>query len=99
MVAIWIKNFINDLQLPDYQVESVPLNVDNKSALKLAKNPEFHQRTKHIQIKHNFIRECAQDGHINIQWISGKDNLADAFTKALGRPTFEGLMGRMGISD
>lgn len=97
--AVWIKNFINDLHLPEYHVDSIPLRVDNKSAIKIAKNPEFHQRTKHIQIKHNFIRECVRDGNVDIQWISGKSNLADAFTKALGRPTFENLIGAMGISD
>ena len=55
--AIWTKNFANHLHLPEYYVDGVPLKVDNKTAIKTAKNSESHQRTKHTLIKHNFIRE------------------------------------------
>ena len=95
--AVWIKNFINDLDI-GYTVGAVQLNIDNNSTIKVSKNPEFHQRMKHIQVRHNFIRESIRDGHIDARWIPTKDNLADAFTKALGRPTFEKLVQDMGMS-
>lgn len=87
--AVWIKSFVNDLGIPNYQIGPVQLQVDNASAIKLTKNPELHQRTKHIAIRHHFIRECVEDGHIQISWIKGTENLADALTKALGRSKFE----------
>jgi hypothetical protein len=81
--AVWIRNFINDLQMPGIHVDTVPLYIDNNSAVKLTTNPEFHSRSKHIDVKHHFIREKAEEGVINSQRIGTTDNLADVFTKAL----------------
>ena len=87
--AMWIKRFINDLHLPSAHLSNVPLYVDNNSAIKLAKNAEMHQRTKHIDGRHYFIRDAIRDGHISVKYFAGFDNPADIYTKALGRPTFE----------
>ena len=97
--AIWIKGFINNLRLPDYHVDTVPLHIDNNSAYKLAKNPEMHQRTKHIAIRHHFIRQCVEEGEILLTWIKGTNNVADAFTKPLARPMFESFLKDMRIID
>ncbi|KAG5871047.1 hypothetical protein JTB14_021194 [Gonioctena quinquepunctata] len=60
--AIWIRRLMNDIG------ESVsiatPLNIDNQSAIKLIHNPEFHNRTKHVDIQFHFVREKFQDGEI-----------------------------------
>ncbi len=95
--AIWIKSFVNDLGIANYQLGSIQLYVDNASAIKLSKNPEFHQRTKHIAIRHYFVRECVEDGYIQIIWIKGTENLADAFTKVLRRPKFEAFLDAAGL--
>jgi hypothetical protein len=89
--AVWIRNFINDPQIPGIHVDTVPLYIDNNSALKLTRNPEFHSRSKHINIKHHFIREKVEENAINTQRIGTVDNLADVFTKALPKPTHENL--------
>ena len=86
--AIWLKGFINDLGVMK-PIVSVPIHIDNTSAMKLAKNPEMHQRIKHINIKYHFIREKVEDKTIVLKSISGKENVADLFTKALVRVTFE----------
>ncbi|KAM3416558.1 hypothetical protein BST61_g8148 [Cercospora zeina] len=88
--AIWLKGFYNELaaMMGHRRQESVPLAIDNASAIKLTKNPEFHGRTKHINIRHHFIRECVERGEIKPEWISGKENPADLFTKVLPGPTF-----------
>jgi len=95
--AVWIRNFINDLRIPGVHIDTVPLYIDNNSALKLTRNPEFHNRSKHIDVKHHFIREKVDEGVINTQRIDTKDNLADVFTKALPRPTHEGLVNRLSL--
>lgn len=81
--AMWIRNFINDLRIPGVNIDTVPLYIDNNSALKLTRNPEFHSRSKHIDVKHHFVREKVEEGLINTQRVNTKDNLADVFTKAL----------------
>lgn len=96
--AVWIKNFINDLNV-SIQFDSIPIHVDNEAAIRLSKNPEFHQRSKHIDLRHHFIREHVQDGTITIRWISGKDNPADMLTKALDPVKFEGICKLLGIYD
>jgi hypothetical protein len=75
------------------------LLVDNKSAISLAKNPVFHERSKHIDIRYHFIRECVEQGRVGIDYIRTNDQLADVLTKALGRLVFQGLRRRIGMSE
>ena len=69
------------------EVDVVELKVDSKSALALAKNPVFHDRSKHIRIKYHFIRDCLEDGSIKTSHIPTTDQLADILTKSLGKPS------------
>lgn len=95
--AVWIRSFINDLRIPGVHVDAVPLYIDNNSALKLTRNPEFHSRSKHIDVKHHFIREKVEEGVINSRRIDTKDNLADIFTKALSRPLHESVVSQLSL--
>jgi hypothetical protein len=54
--------------------------VDSKSALALAKNPIFHERSKHIRVRHHFIRGYLEEGSIMASYINTKDQLADLLT-------------------
>jgi hypothetical protein len=67
-----------------YNLSKVPLLCDNESAIHLADNPVEHSRTKHIDIRHHFLRDHQQKGDINIFHISTENQLADIFTKLLG---------------
>ena len=69
-------------------VDVVELNVDIKSALALAKNLVFHERSKHIRIKYHFIRDCLEDGSIKASHIATTNQLADILTKSLGKTKF-----------
>ena len=77
-------------------VEVVELKVDSKSALPMAKNPIFHERSKHIRIKYHFIRSCLEDGSIKAEHIPTTDQLADILTKSLGKAKFEEMRERIG---
>jgi hypothetical protein len=94
--ALWIKDFINDLGTI-IRFDTVPIYVDNESAVKLAKNPEFHQRSKHIDIRHHFLRDHVRQGTIQVIWISGKENPADMLTKALDPVKFDKICRDIGI--
>ena len=74
------------------------LLVDSKSALTLAKNPVFHERSKHIRLRHHFIRGCLEDGSIKASYINTTDQLADLLTKPLGRIKFLKLCFRIGLA-
>ena len=73
--------------LKDMTVEAVNgtvvLNVDNQSAIALAKNPVFHQRSKHIDIRYHFVRNEVQNGSVELQFVPSENNIADMFTKTM----------------
>ena len=75
----------------------VKLMVDNQSAITLSKNPVHHNRTKHIDTCYHFIRQYVEDKKIEIGFIQIEDQLADIFTKALGRLKFQEMRGQIGI--
>ena len=78
-------------------VDKVQLFIDNQSAIKLIKNPEYHKRTKHIDIKYHFVREKYESGEILPQYVNTNDQLADLFTKSLPRATLEQLRAKLNI--
>jgi hypothetical protein len=79
------------------KTKTVELKVDNKSALALAKNPVFHERSKHIWIKYHFIRGCLKEGSVKASHINTEDQLADILMKSLGRVKFHELRARTGL--
>jgi hypothetical protein len=79
---IWIKGLMGELGL-DYR-DPITLLIDNQSAIKLATNPVYHKRSKHIDIKYHWIREkVALKNLVKIKYIKSADNTADMMTKAL----------------
>jgi len=72
-------------QLMDFGVKlkKVPLYCDNTNAMNLTKNPIQHSKTKHIEIKHHFIRDHVQKEDSEIQFVKTENQLADLFTKPL----------------
>ena len=61
---------------------------DNSSAINLSKNPVNHSRTKHIDIRHHFLRDNIEKDVINLDFIPSENQLADIFTKPLLENTF-----------
>ena len=71
--------------------------MDSKSALALAKNPVFHDMSKHIMTKFHFIRDCLEEGSIKTNHIPIADQLADILTKSLGKAKFQEMRERIGL--
>lgn len=94
--AIWLRRL---LQSVGEDEESILIFVDNQGTIKLIKNPEFHKRTKHIEVRYHFIRQKYEDGIINIQYVPSSDQLADILTKALPKETFQKHRTKMKMED
>lgn len=97
--AIWLRNLLSELNIPQISLGPTTLMIDNNAAMKLTKNPEFHARTKHIELRHHFLREQVLEGNINVVRVDTKDNLADIFTKPLARAAFESFTTRLHLVD
>jgi hypothetical protein len=93
--ALWIRHMLSEVHPESSLI--VPIHCDNQSALAIAKDNKFHQRTKHIAIRHHFIRDTVRDNEISIHYIPTTDNIADILTKALPRPQFEYLRNGLGL--
>jgi hypothetical protein len=93
--ALWLSRLLGELL--GRKVEVVELKVDSKSALALAKNPIFHDRSKHIRTKYHFIRECLEEGSIKANYIATTDQLANILTKSLGKVKFQEMRRRIGL--
>ena len=94
--AIWLRRLHVELGGND---QPVKLNCDNQGAIALVRNPVFHQRTKHMDVRYFFVRDAQQDGLIDIQYVETENQLADCVTKALAVPRFEKLRSNLNIQD
>jgi hypothetical protein len=94
--ALWLAWLLGDLLGRDAEV--VDLRVDSKSALALAKNPIFHERSKHIRVRYHFIRSCLDEGSVRANYINTQDHLVDFLTKSLGQIKFQKLRARIGMA-
>lgn len=92
--AIWFKGFLNQIGI---NCETVFVCEDNQSCIHIAKNRENSRRVKHIDIKYHFIRNLIEDGLIVLKYVGSSDQLADIFTKALCKPTFNHLRNLIGV--
>lgn len=82
--AIWLRNLYNEIFGSREFLKTLRIFGDNKSALMLSDKPTtFHPRTKHIDIRHHFIRGEVNNGHIRFEHVSTHDMTADALTKAV----------------
>ncbi|GJY27393.1 retrovirus-related pol polyprotein from transposon TNT 1-94 [Tanacetum coccineum] len=92
--ALWMKQALID---HDIRLDDVPFMCDNKGTIDLSKNPMQHSQTKHIKIRHHFLRDNVQKGHISIEKVSSVDNIADILTKPLKRESFNNLRIGLGM--
>ena len=93
---LWIKHQLEDFNL---SYDHIPILCDNTSAICLTKNPIQHSRTKHIEIRHHFIRDHVQKGDIVLSFVETDKQLADIFTKPLPEERFCILRRELGISN
>lgn len=93
--AIWLRKLLCDI---GYECnDPTLLNIDNQSAIRLVKNPEFHERTKHVEVRYHHIREKYENGEIFVDYIETENQLADILTKALSPEIFVNLRNRLNL--
>ncbi|KAK4400316.1 Retrovirus-related Pol polyprotein from transposon RE1 [Sesamum angolense] len=92
---LWLSYLLRDFCIPVQQ--PIPFWCDDKAALHIPANPVFHERTKHLDIDCHLVCDQFKLGFISPSHISGSDQLADLFTKALPSPVFSRLLSKLGL--
>ncbi|GJX21883.1 putative ribonuclease H-like domain-containing protein [Tanacetum coccineum] len=92
--VLWMQN-----QLLDYGFNfmNTEIHIDNESTICIVKNPVLHSKTKHIQIRHHFIRDCYEQRLINVVKVHTDDNVADLLTKGFDLARFNFLVVTIGM--
>ena len=90
----WVRIFMKEV-LMNEELESTIMFSDSQSAIDISKNDVHHGRTKHIDIRHHFIRQEINNGEIKLEWIATHYQLADMLTKALGVKVFLNLRNQI----
>ena len=99
--ALWIRTFLSEIYGTTYDAvggTGTLLLADNQSAMALAKNSTFHDRTKHIAVRHHFIRDEIEEQRIRVEYIPTGDQVADVLTKALPREKHEKFSAGLGLA-
>lgn len=92
---VWINNALQEIL--NGKLQTINFFMDNQSAIRLIKNPEFHKRSKHIDVRYHFIREKYIENLFILNYISTDDMIADIFTKALSAQKFKELASKLGL--
>jgi hypothetical protein len=92
---IWLRNLFREMHLDLFL--PTKLKCDNTSSMKLAFNPVFHKRTKHIMVKFQYLVEQLKANEITLEYVKSALNLADFFTKSLSIKVFRNLRDMIGL--
>lgn len=92
---VWLKRLLSELLL--VEMETPVFYMDCQSAIRLVKNPEFHKRTKHINVRYHFIREKFEDGEFDLKYVATTEQLADIMTKALPKAKHQFFRKQMSV--
>ena len=95
--AVWLKNFLMDIEVVSFERPTITLYCDNSGAVANSKEPRSHKREKHIERKYHIIRKIVNRGDVAVSQIASEDNLADPFTKGLSQKIFDQHEEGMGV--
>lgn len=95
--VVYLRRFLEELGFNQLVDEPTELFGDNISAQKLAKNPVFHNRTKHIDIQAHYVREVYEKGLVVLKFVPTDKMTADIFTKNLKKVKHQELTHMLGL--
>jgi hypothetical protein len=93
--VLWQRSLFTEL---NFEISTTStIFTDNQAAISISHHPEFHSRTKHIDIAYHFLRDLIANGTLDTIYVNTLENLADLFTKGLPRQRHEDLTYRIGV--
>ena len=93
--VVWLQKVVSGLFY--LQLEATWIYYDNQSCIKLSENPVFHDKSKHIEIKYQYIRDMVEKGAVELLYIAPEQQIADVLTKPLSRLKLEYFRDKLGV--
>jgi hypothetical protein len=93
--AVWLRQFLEQIHFCPTAPTNIHIN--NQSAITIAKNPEFHDHTKHINICHHFLCKKVEEKQINLKYVSTNTQVTDILTKGLSCKKHDRFTTGMGV--
>ena len=98
LLGIWLQHIFAEMPfLFPPRNSPTMLYGDNQGAIQLARNAQFHARTKHIDVQYHFVRQAVALGQIELEYVDTNSMVADIFTKSLARNKFEFFRFFLGV--
>ena len=94
---VWLHGMLSENGFS--QPDPTPLYADNTSAIQIASNPVYHERTKHIEVDCHSIREALDSHIISLPYVSTTLQIANVFTKVMTRQRHQFLVGKLMLLD
>lgn len=95
--SLWLNQLISELT--GSKNLQITILEDNQSTIAMTHNPQFHGRSKHVDIKYHFVRDHVNSGNIKLVYCPSEDMIADMLTKGLNRENYRKLRNNAGIID
>ena len=93
--VVYLKRFLQRLGIIAHSKEAVTLYSDTTAALAYAKDPKYHGKSKHVEIKYHFIRDMIARSEVVMKHISTGSMVADPLTKPIARDVFQSHVGSL----
>ena len=95
--AEWLRNMLLDIKLWPQPMPAISLHCDSEATLCRAYNKIYNGKSRHISLRHAYVRQLISDGIIAVTYVRSRNNLADPFTKGLPREMVYGISREMGL--
>ena len=95
--GVWLARLLAEFK--GEKSRAITLKINSESVIQLSKNPVFHDRSKHIDVRYHYIWECVEENRVKLESVGTVEELADILTKALGRERFCELRSKIGVID
>jgi hypothetical protein len=95
--CVWLRRVLEKIEVEEKT--ATVIMCDNSSTIQLSKNPVFHGKSKHIDVKFHFLRDLVNDGVIKLIYCASENQIADIMTKPLKLEQFEKLREMLGVTD
>ena len=95
--GVWLRCFLHHLGVKATPLRPVTIFCDNQAAIAYTKDPKYHSKTKHIDIRYHFLKDQVAQNEVKLEFIPTTDQVADIFTKPLAKDVFERLRTLLGV--